>query len=197
MKEESIDPRRGVKEEKAEGKQISDFADPRKIHQVDPRTSNPTASIIFTTTIACLLGLINIGSTDAFNDIISLTVGALYFSYLICSILLLWRRCTGSIAQSYDHLLHSERSSGGDGSRLAWGPWKVPGRLGIIVNVCGIIYMMIILFFSFWPATVNPTAAEMNYSVLVLGFVVIFCVAYYKSTGYRMYKGPLVERQGL
>ena len=161
---------------------------------MDPRTSIPTASVAFTTTIACLLGLINIGSTDAFNDVISLTVGALYFSYLICSVLLLWRRCTGGIAPSYSALQHPNHSGH---VQLAWGPWKVPGRAGIIVNICGIVYMLIIIFFSFWPSNTPTAAATMNYSVLVLGSVVIFCVVYYVTKAHKMYKGPLIERRGL
>lgn len=161
---------------------------------MSPRTSIPTASVTFTTTIACLLGLINIGSTDAFNDVISLTVGALYFSYLICSVLLLWRRCTGGIAPSYDALPPPERNGG---VQLAWGPWRIPGWPGIAVNVCGIVYMLVILFFSFWPAATSPTAATMNYSIVVLGSVVIFCVVYYMTKAHRMYQGPLVERRGL
>ncbi|KAK0510423.1 hypothetical protein JMJ35_006855 [Cladonia borealis] len=166
----------------------------RILSRVDPRTSIPTASVAFTTTIACLLGLINIGSTNAFNDVISLTVGALYFSYLICSVLLLWRRCTGGIAPSYDALQQSQHSGE---VRLAWGPWKIPGWAGIAVNICGIVYMTIILFFSFWPASKPATAANMNYSVLVLGSVVIFCVVYYVTMAHRMYQGPLIERHEL
>lgn len=161
---------------------------------MDPRTSIPTASVVFTTTIACLLGLINIASTDAFNDVISLTVGALYFSYLICSVLLLWRRCTGGIAPSYSALQHPNYS--GD-VQLAWGPWKVPGWAGIIVNICGILYMLIIIFFSFWPSNTPTTAATMNYSVLVLCSVAIFCVVYYVTKAHKVYKGPLIERHGL
>lgn len=53
--------------------------------------------------------------------------------------------------------------------------------------------MLVVLFFSFWPSE-NPTsAATMNYSVLVTGFVVIFSVFYYLVWGKRVYKGPVVE----
>ena len=57
--------------------------------------------------------------------------------------------------------------------------------------------MTIILFFSFWPASKATTAANMNYSVLVLGSVVIFCVVYYVTSAHRMYQGPLIERHEL
>lgn len=65
------------------------------------------------------------------------------------------------------------------------------------MNICGIAYMTIILFFSFWPASKLTTAANMNYSVLVLGSVVIFCVVYYVTKAHRMYQGPLIERHAL
>ena len=77
--------------------------------------------------------------------------------------------------------------------KLTWGPWKVPGKLGISVNIFGIAYMVVILFFSFWPPTTPTHAATMNYSVAVLGVVVIFSVVYYITRAHKIYKGPLVE----
>ena len=162
------------------------------LRHVNARTSIPVNAVAFTTFIACLLGLINIGSTTVFNDVISLTVGALYFSYLICSILLLWRRCTGGIAESYD--LIPAVPDAEDDIQLASGPWRIPGIPAIAVNILGICYMIVILFFSFWPAAMPVTPAIMNYSVLVLGTVVIFSILYYSFRAHKMYNGPLVER---
>ena len=71
--------------------------------------------------MACLLGLIKIGSVAAFNDNSSLTVGVLYFSYLICAIFLLWRRCTGGIAASCDVPKTPET---GEVPKLVWGLGK-------------------------------------------------------------------------
>ncbi len=153
--------------------------------QINRRTSLPLYTIFLTTIITCLLALINIGSSVAFNDVISLTVSSLYSSYLICCALLLWRRCTGGIGES-------SRDAAAKTS-LYWGPFRVPGVFGIIVNVVACIFMVIIIFFSFWPPATPTTAVSMNYSVLVFGAVILFSIAYYLTVAHRTYVGPLVE----
>ena len=153
--------------------------------QVNRRTSLPLYTIFLTTGFACLLALINIGSSVAFNDVISLTVSALYSSYLICCSLLLWRRCTGGIGGS------SQATAVKTG--LHWGPFKVPGYWGIAINVVACAFMIIIIFFSFWPPATPTTAVTMNYSVLVFGAVILFSIAYYLTVAHRTYVGPLVE----
>lgn len=168
--------------------------------QVEPRSSIPLVSVLTTVTISCLLALINIGSSTAFNDVISLTINGLYASYLVVCGLLLYRRLTGGIATPTTYETHSnakivtESASGEtDVINLVWGPFHVPGALGVAINVAGIAYMIVILFFSFWPPVMNPTAAKMNYSVLVTGFVILFSIGYYLIYARKIYKGPLVE----
>ncbi|KAI4187238.1 MAG: hypothetical protein L6R41_002956, partial [Letrouitia leprolyta] len=146
------------------------------LSKVEPRSSIPLVSVLTTVTISCLLALINIGSSTAFNDVISLTINGLYASYLVVCGLLLYRRLTGGIATPTTYETHSnakivtESASGEtDVINLVWGPFHVPGALGVAINVAGIAYMIVILFFSFWPPVMNPTAAKMNYSVLVTG----------------------------
>ncbi len=153
--------------------------------QINRRTSLPLYTIFLTTIVTCLLALINIGSSVAFNDVISLTVSSLYSSYLICCALLLWRRCTSGIGESSRDVAAK--------TSLYWGPFRVPGVFGIIVNVVACIFMVIIIFFSFWPPATPTTAVSMNYSVLVFGAVILFSIAYYLTVAHRTYVGPLVE----
>ena len=153
--------------------------------QISRRTSLPLYTISLTTVIACLLALINIGSSVAFNDVISLTVCGLYSSYLICCSLLLWRRCTGGIGKS-------ARDAVGK-TDLHWGPFSVPGLWGIAINLVACVYMAIIIFFSFWPPATPTTAMSMNYSVLVFGAAILFSIIYYVTVAHRTYVGPLVE----
>ena len=160
--------------------------------KVDSRTSVPLWSIAVATLIACLLALINIGSSTAFNDIISLSVAGLYTSYLITSSLLLYRRCTGGIKLPSDFPdPHTDTNTAA--ARLVWGPWRIPGVFGIVNNVFACIYLTIILFFSFWPPATPTTAQTMNYSSLVLGAMVIFSVGYYVVYARKSYMGPVVE----
>lgn len=83
----------------------------------------------------CLLVLINIGSTVVFNDVVSLTLVALYSTYFICISLLLYRRVTGAIRRI---TLESEPSPVINSKDLAeaelcWGPWRVK-RLKVSVS---------------------------------------------------------------
>ncbi|KAI9881205.1 MAG: hypothetical protein M1830_007183 [Pleopsidium flavum] len=165
------------------------------LNRVEPRSSIPLVALTVTTTIACLLGLINIGSSTAFNDVISLTINGLYASYFICCSLLLWRRCTGAIKSPSDQSPPSFPNSTGT-VQLTWGPWRVPGALGIGINAFGCVYLVIILFFSFWPPATPATASTMNWSVLMTGFVLGFSVVYYFVWGRRVYTGPVVEIEG-
>ena len=129
--------------------------------------------------------MISIGSSVAFNNVISLTISGLYSSYLICCVLLLWRRCTGGVGGT------SRDPVGKLG--MQWGPFRVPGLLGIAINVVACVFMIVIIFFSFWPPATPTTAESMNYSVLVFGAVVLFSLAYYVTIAHKTYVGPLVE----
>ncbi|KKA18756.1 Amino acid transporter [Rasamsonia emersonii CBS 393.64] len=161
------------------------------LSRLDPRTSIPVWSIATTTTIACLLALINLGSSVAFNDVISLSVAGLYSSYLICCSLLLWRRCTNQI------LIRSD-SAGSQlvntpGATLTWGPFRIPGIFGIIVNSIAVIYLIIAIFFSFWPTKRVVTVESMNYSSVGYSSVVIISVVYYFVRARKVYTGPVIE----
>lgn len=69
----------------------------------------------------------------------------------------------------------------------------MPGILGPAVNLFAIIYLLIILFFSFWPSELPVDAANMNYDILVTGTVLILSVAWYFARGRREYKGPVID----
>lgn len=73
------------------------------------------------------------------------------------------------------------------------GPWHVPGIFGIMNNIFAIIYLIIVLLFSFWPPALPVTAATMNYSSAVTGAVMIFSVLYYVTLGKRDWSGPVIE----
>lgn len=159
--------------------------------QVEPRTSIPVISVVVTMVISCLLGLINLGSEVAFEDVLSLIIAGLFTSYLIGNCLLLWHRLRGTISPYED-------AEGGptnivEAGKLTWGPWRVPEPWGTIVNIIGIMYLIVVLFFSYWPTEVDPSPENMNWSVLVVGVVGIFSVVYYFVWARRVYVGPVIE----
>ncbi|KAF3398973.1 Choline transport protein [Talaromyces pinophilus] len=170
--------------------------------KVSERTNIPVNSVILTAVVSCLLGLIPLGSPIAFNDLTSMSTSGLYLSYMICCILLLYRRCTGGISEMADY--RSRNSSGilpevdehiinTVGAKLVWGPFHLKGIPGIVVNVIAIVYMLIAVFFSFWPPTVQVTAATMNYSAVGTAGVMILTVVYYVTRAKKIYKGPVIE----
>ena len=144
-----------------------------------------------TTFISVLLDLIELGSATVLNILISLAINSFYASYFISAALLLWHRCNGRVkahGEAQFPLASSESPR-----ELIWGPWRVPGFLGIANNAYACIWMVIILFFTSWPKTTPTTASTMNYSVFIALFVAIVSGVYYFVWGRKTYIGPLVE----
>ncbi|KAM0668479.1 hypothetical protein ACQRIU_002041 [Beauveria bassiana] len=164
----------------------------RTLSKVDPTTQVPIWAIGVTSLISCLLALINIGSTVVYNALVSLSITGLYSSYLIAASLLLWRRCTNGFSMPDGSSLPA-LADGDNTERLVWGPWRVPGVLGIVNNSLACAYLVIMWFFTFWPPALVYEAKDMNFSVLMTGFVVIFSIVYYLVWAKKDYKGPIRE----
>ncbi|KAF2667741.1 amino acid transporter [Microthyrium microscopicum] len=183
----------------------------RHLSRVTNNTRIPVWAVGFVAILAALLALIYIGSPTAFNDVISLTITGFYGSYLVPCALLLYHRVKGNIAPYQGMLEESEPEDLpiGDNEkvvteavpmaaqdfsmRLIWGPWKIPGILGIINNAYACTYMVFVIFWSVWPPETPVTANTMNYSVVVTGGVLIFSVIWYFIAGRREYRGPILE----
>lgn len=97
--------------------------------------------------------------------------------------------------QDHDHDSHSSDDliAYAPGT-LFWGPWHIPGLLGILNNAYACAYMTFVIFWSVWPPDAKVTPASMNYSVLVTGAVILFSVFWYLVRGRWVFRGPLVER---
>lgn len=156
--------------------------------QVQPKSAIPLPAVIVTSSIACLIGLINIGSSTAFNDVVSLSVSCLYASYIIVEVFLLWRRLTGAVVSPKDVAKHT-----GEVNQLIWGPFHLPEIFGVLVNVFAIGFGIVIFVFSFFPVATPVVAKTMNFSVLMTGSVVLFAALYYVVSARKTYNGPLVE----
>lgn len=164
------------------------------LQQISPRTSIPVNAVAATAFIAALLALINIGSTTAFNGVISVSIAGLFASYLLTSCLLLYRRCTGAILASSAAFDNTTPSVTDDGMvRAIWGPWKIPGALGIANNAFACAYLAFVFFFSFWPSFKEVTVATMNWSILVTGGIALLSTVYYLVWARKTYHGPVVE----
>jgi choline transport protein len=125
--------------------------------------------------ITCLLSLINIGSTAAFNAIGSLAVSALLATYMISFTCLIIRRVSGE--------------------PLPPRRWSL-GRLGIFVNVGATLFLAVVWVFIFFPVSIPVTLETMNWNVVMFGGTMIFAVVYYIIVGRKTYRAPvdLVKR---
>ncbi|KAI0475372.1 amino acid transporter [Xylariaceae sp. FL0804] len=162
------------------------------LSRVHAKISVPLISISLTMTISCLLGLIVIGSSLAFNDVVSLTINGLYGSYFIGNSLLLWRRVSGGI-QPYKKDYTRTDLINVSYQNLTWGPLRIPEPFGTIINAFGCAYLLVVLFFSFWPTTINPTAQTMNWSSLMVGATLIWSTIYHIVWAHRVYSGPVIQ----
>ncbi len=158
--------------------------------KVNSKTLIPSAAVLITCATAALLGLITIGSPTAFNDIVALAVSAIFLSYLMCVSLLLWHRCRGNIHRASET---TGRVVNTIDSELVWGPFSIPGVLGIAINAFAIAFSIIVTFFSFWPTSTPVEAATMNYAVVGTGGVFILSLIYYFVSARKSYDGPIVE----
>ncbi|ORY02848.1 amino acid transporter-like protein [Clohesyomyces aquaticus] len=142
-----------------------------KVHK---GTKLPLYTICMSVTISMLLGLINIGSSTAFNAMTSLCIAAFYSCYVVAAGVMLHKRLTTPL------------------EKIPFGPFKL-GRTGIPIIIASIVYSVIGIFFSFWPAIPNPEPMTMNWSIVVFGGALVFCFGFWAVHGKNVYKGPLIE----
>ncbi|KAK7920864.1 hypothetical protein PG985_008886 [Apiospora marii] len=176
----------------------------RKVHA---GTRVPVVAVIVVATISSLLNAIYIGSSTAFSNVISMSVSGLYASYLLPCSFLLWRRVTGQIkpyrgtqdrgGPDMTRPLAVEDNGAPDllpeEQNLEWGPWCIPGWLGILNNSFACLFCVWVLFWDFWPTQLPVTAQNMNFSILVTGSIVLFGVVRYFVGGNLTYRGPVVD----
>ena len=66
--------------------------------------------------------------------------------------------------------------------------------LSYISALYSVSWMTFIFILLLFPSYSNPTAQEMNFAVVVLGFVLVFCVVYYflpRVGGKTFFTGPV------
>lgn len=147
------------------------------IAKVEPKRKIPLNAIALSCLISCLLSLINIGSSTAFNAIISLNVAALMYTYIISISCLIYRK-----------IRHPET--------LPPCRWNL-GRWGLAVNIIGLLYCCFALFWSLWPPATEVSLENFNWSVVIFGAVFIISLVMYLVKGQKEYSGPvaIVKRQ--
>lgn len=138
--------------------------------RVRPGAMIPLNAMLVTLVITVLLSLIVIASDTALTNIINLSLTGLVASYLVVIGCVLAKRLKGE----------------------AFPPSRFSlGRCGVVVNGLAIAFLVLTFLFMFFPADAEPSAASMNWSVLIFAVVVAFSVGYYFLEARKRYVGPV------
>lgn len=116
------------------------------------------------------------GSSTAFNSIISLSTNAFLTSYMASIGCLIWRRLTGSpmLPSKFD---------------LGW--WALP------VYFAAETFLVSAFVLCIFPMSPSPGADAMNYNIVIYGGVIVMSVMYYVLRARFRYAGPVEYVQKL
>ena len=132
----------------------------------------PVRAITLVTLIAGLLGLVNLGSSTAFNALTSLSLIGHYTSYLLPITLLVLRRFGKK--------------------EIPWGPWTL-GRWGLPINLVSMAYSILLIVFMVFPPYQPVRAENMNYASVIFGAATIVSTVLWFVYGRKTYRGPARE----
>ncbi|KAI4694002.1 uncharacterized protein J4E84_002581 [Alternaria hordeiaustralica] len=138
--------------------------------KVSTKREVPINSTYITVVFVVILSCINLGSTVAFMQVISLGVASMLTSYLITISCVALKRIRG------EPLLPSKFDL---------------GRLGLPINIIAVLFLLFAWVFCFFPVGPRPTITDMNWAVLGYGIVVLFAILYYVLRGRHVYVGPV------
>lgn len=143
------------------------------ISHVKPGWNIPLNSVLITFMITCLLSLINIGSTVAFNAIGSAALVSILSTYFISISVLIYARFQGP--------LPAHR-------------WDL-GKLGLPINIGAVVWLVTVWVFCFFPLSISPpvTAQTMNWNCVIFGGLILVGLGYWFSWGRRSYKAPVLS----
>jgi choline transport protein len=130
----------------------------------------PFNSVYLTSALTGVLCLINLGSTLAFNIIISLSLLGLLSTYLISIGCVLLRRLKGQ--------------------ELPPARWSL-GRFGLPINMFAFFYAAFVLVFCCFPVAVPVDLSTANWAPGVWAAVIVISVAIYFLHGKSHYTPPV------
>lgn len=145
--------------------------------RVHPKLRLPLNSLVLLATCLCLLALINIGSSTAFNAFISLPALGLYISYFFPIFFLFWRR-----------LSKSNRTP------IPWGPFRL-GSAGPLVNLAAMCYLLFVIIWMPFPTFLPVNSVNMNYAGPIVGAVILGALLDWCITGRKRFHVPVARQQ--
>ena len=145
------------------------------ISKMNHKRNVPDNSVYLTSVISGILCLINLGSTVAFNIIVSLTLLALLSTYMISIGCVLRKRLRGE--------------------QLPPARWSL-GRFGTMINGFAFLYSGFVIVFCCFPNQVPVTFGNANWAPAVWGAVIGISGIIYVLHGKRYYTAPVVFVEG-
>ena len=145
------------------------------IAKMDRKRSIPANSVYLPSLLSALLCLINLGSTLAFNIIVSLSLLALLSTYTISIGCVLLKRLRG-------HPLPPAR-------------WSL-GRWGILINAWSFLYCCFAMVWCAMPAGLPVTPADANWGPVLWAGVCLLAAVVYVFHGRKHYTPPVIFVEG-
>ena len=144
--------------------------------RVHPKLDVPLESLGFTIVVVVVFGLIFLGSTSAFNAIVSASVVALGLTYGIPVAI--------NVARGRK-MLPPTRA------------FKMPEPLAWFANILGIAYVILTTVLFVFPPELPVTGSNMNYCIVVFFIVVMISLIQWMVDGRKNYRGPKVDLEEL
>ena len=141
------------------------FAHVNEEHQI------PVRMVVFISVLEALLGLLYLGSTTAFNAVLSMSILGMYASYLLPIIFMLVQR-------------YRKNTS------IPRGVFRLGNVGGYIINIASILWLLFAMIFSTFPSYEPVNAKNMNYSIVVMSGWLVFGGVYYYTGGNHRYVEP-------
>ncbi|EQB43635.1 hypothetical protein CGLO_17688 [Colletotrichum gloeosporioides Cg-14] len=143
------------------------------IGRVDQRSQIPANAIYVILILQMLIGFIYLGNSTAFNAVLSMAIIGTYTSYALPIV--------GMLLNGRRKLSVSE-----------YGPFKLRGCVGPILNVVAVAFMVLSIAFSALPSQIPVSWETMNYSTGVMIGWSVFGVLYYIWKGRKQFRIPIV-----
>ena len=79
------------------------------------------------------------------------------------------------------------------GEHIPYGPFQL-GHFRNVVNGIAIVYTLFTSFFPLWPVMENPSAAYMNWTIVLVGGIAVISLVWWFVEGRKSFFGPNIER---
>ncbi|KAK8112228.1 uncharacterized protein PG998_008685 [Apiospora kogelbergensis] len=144
--------------------------------KVSSRYNQPLRTLGLLVVVDVALAMISIGSTTAFNAMLSLPLIAIYLSYGIPILFILVRRLRGLPVGKM-------------------GPFRLPraGGVAVAVNALAVVYILYIISFAGLPTMMPATKDNMNYAGPMMLGIIVVALADWCISGRRRFRLPEVH----